>query len=120
METFVEKISTETGSLSPAPALPKPENEVFCAMIVKMLAAIEYSEEKYLLKLRIQQNIAQTPYATRKISSQQSHIQYHTHSRSSPFMLLQMSPTTQIGDSFNCKHVLNTIPHRQIFAIFKN
>ena len=86
MKAFVEKISTKTESPLPAPVLPKLDDEVFREILAKMFAAVEDSEEKYLLKMRIQQDIAQTRYATRRISLQQSHIQYHTQSHNSSFM----------------------------------
>ena len=65
METIAENILTKTKSPLPAPDFPKLEDKVFGEMIVEMVAAIEYSEEKYLLKLCIQQDIAQLWYATR-------------------------------------------------------
>ena len=84
MKAFVEKISSKAESPLPAPLLPKLEDEIFGEMLVKMLAAVEDSEEKYLLKMHIQQDIVQTRYVARRISLQQNNIQYH--SRNSSFM----------------------------------
>ena len=41
----------------------KSEDEIFGKMITKMIAGIPESEEKYLLKLPIQQDIVETRYS---------------------------------------------------------
>lgn len=60
METNVEKISTKNKEPFTRSSFAQVEDEVFGEMAVKMLAATEDSEEKYLLKLHTGQDIVQT------------------------------------------------------------
>ena len=46
--------------------MEKSEDEIFGEIITKMIAGIPESEEKYLLKLRIQQDIVKTRYPFNK------------------------------------------------------
>ena len=58
MESIVGLFKTRESSASTLQH-PKSENEIFGEMVIKMIAKITVSEERYLLKLRIQQDIVQ-------------------------------------------------------------
>ena len=67
METIVDKISTRNESpLPPETTKSKSEDEILGQMIVKMVSGIPECEEKYLLNLRIQQDIINTGFSVNR------------------------------------------------------
>ena len=62
MESIVGQLNSRENSAS-TPQHPKSEDEIFGEMVIKMIAKIPESEEKYLLKLLIQQDIVQMLYS---------------------------------------------------------
>ena len=63
IESTADKISTrKENPLPPETTKSKSEYEIFGEMIVKMVSGIPECEEKYLLKLRIKQDI-NTPFS---------------------------------------------------------
>ena len=63
IESIADKISTRNENpLPPETTKSKSEYEIFGEMIVKMVSGISECEEKYLLKLRIKQDI-NTPFS---------------------------------------------------------
>ena len=62
MESIVGQLNSRESSASTLQH-PKSEDEIFGEMVIKMIAKIPESEEKYLLKLRIQQDIVQMLYS---------------------------------------------------------
>ena len=77
---------------------PKSEDEIFGEMAIKMIAKISESEEKYLLKLRIQQDIAQMLYS---LGRWDPNVSFTTQgmntaaARNSTFMSPHMTPSCQ-------------------------
>ena len=62
MECIVVQLKTRESSASTLQH-PKSEDKIFGEMVIKMIPKIPESEERYLLKLRIQQDIVQMLYS---------------------------------------------------------
>ena len=64
MESIVDEISTQNKSPLPLEtSSSKSEDEIFGEMILKMAKGVPECEKKYLLKLRIQQDITNTSFS---------------------------------------------------------
>ena len=64
MESIVDKISTQNKSPFPLDtSRSKSEDEIFSEMILKMPTGVPACKEKYLLKLKIQQDITNTGFS---------------------------------------------------------
>ena len=64
MESIADKIATQNKSpLSLETSRSKSEDEIFGEMILKMVIGVPECEKKYLLKLRIQQDITNTRFS---------------------------------------------------------
>ena len=73
VESIAEKISTRNESpLPPETTKSKSEDEIFGEMTVKMVSGIPKCEEKYLLKLRIQQDIINTRFSINRANNTQA------------------------------------------------
>ena len=97
MESIVGQLNSRESSASTLQH-PKSEDEIFGKMVIKMIAKIPESEEMYLLKLRIQQDIVQmlcslghggpsVPFTAQGINI--------SSARNSTFMSPQMTPSPQ-------------------------
>ena len=97
MESIVGQLNSRESSASTLQH-PKSEDEIFGEMVIKMIAKIPESEEKYLLKLRIQQDIVQMLYSLGRggpsVSFTAQGINIST-ARNSTFMSPQMTPSPQ-------------------------
>ena len=72
IESITDKISTRNQRpLPPETTKFKSEDEIFGEMIVKMVSGIPECEEKYLLKLRIQQDIINTRFSINRTNNTQ-------------------------------------------------
>ena len=103
MESIVGLFKTRESSASTLQH-PKSEDEIFGEMVIKMIAKITVSEERYLLKLRIQQDIVQMLYSlgrgrpTVPFTPQGMNI---AAARNSAFMSPQMTQSPQsLSDHF--------------------
>ena len=64
MESTVNKIATQNKSLFPREtSRSKAEDEIFNEMMVKMVSGIPECKEKYLLKLRVTQDITNVRFS---------------------------------------------------------
>ena len=64
MESIVDKIATQNKSLFPREtSWSKAEDEIFNEMMVKMVSGIPECKEKYLLKLRVTQDITNVRFS---------------------------------------------------------
>ena len=71
-ESIADKISTRNESpLPPETTKSKSENEIFGKIIVKMVSGIPECEKKYLLKLRILQDIINTCFSINRANNTQ-------------------------------------------------
>ena len=97
MESIVGQLNSRESSASRLQH-PKSEDEIFGEMVIKMIAKIPGSEEKYLLKLRIQRDIVQMLYLlghggpSVPFTAQGINI---SSARNSTFMSSQMTPSPQ-------------------------
>ena len=72
IESIADKISTRNESPLPSETTKsKSKNKIFSEMTVKMVSGIPECEEKYLLKLRIQQDIINTRFSTNRANNTQ-------------------------------------------------
>ena len=97
MESIVGQLNSRESSASTLQH-PKSEDEIFGEMVIKMIAKIPELEEKYLLKLRIKQDIVQMLYSldyggpSVPFTAQGINI---SSARNSTFMSPQMTPSPQ-------------------------
>ena len=97
MESIVGQLNSRESSASTLKH-PKSEDEIFGEMVIKMIAKIPESEEKYLLKLRIQQDIVQMLYSLGHGASSVPFTAQGINipsARNSTFMSPQMTPSPQ-------------------------
>ena len=97
MESIVGQLNSRESSASTLQH-PKSEDEIFGEMVIKMIAKIPESEEKYLLKLRIQQDIVQMLYSLGHGGSSVPFTAQGINipsARNSTFMSPQMTPSPQ-------------------------
>ena len=73
MESIVDQLMTCKISASTLQH-PKSEDEIFGEMIIELIAKIPESGEKYLLKLRVQQDNVQILYSTPLLGVQMFHL----------------------------------------------
>ena len=73
MESIVDQLMTCKISASTLQD-PKSEDEIFGEMIIELIAKIPESGEKYLLKLRVQQDNVQILYSTPLLGVQMFHL----------------------------------------------
>ena len=108
IESIADKISIRNESpLAPETTKSKSEGGIFGEMIVKIISGIPESEEKYLLKLRIQQDIIKTRFSINRANNTQGSMPLTSTNPSisiphsgSFFLRRQMAVSPQVFEHF--------------------